>query len=351
MKKLKRNPLRFEGFQLFTEYAKKTESRIGDASTVASLALELQAEITGALSNKAFLYGHRTQNMFEAMVVSLGAVALVKQEDAGECYAVDAEMGLPDFRIVLGDGTQMLVEVKNFNGAQTAEYEEKASYLDGLSRYSQLTGCQLRIAIYWRQWNQWTLVPLTAFTRQGDKLGISFPVAYTKNELAVLGDLFIGTRFPLTLRVTTDSVPVDGEPGSFRLTIRRVQLFCAGQEITRDDEKAIALFLMMNSNWPQESPASIVDGRVESFEIHATPHEDHGRGFEIVGSLSGLFCSAFAYATTDQQGTLEQLRITVDPGSLGQMIPADYQGEALPLWRFSFLPADSTNPAESAPSK
>lgn len=35
---------------------------------------------------------------------------------------------------------------------------------------------------------------------------------------------------------------------------------------------------------------------------------------------------------------IHRMGMTVDPGSLGQMIPADYESAALPLWRFRVQP-------------
>jgi hypothetical protein len=47
-------------------------------------------------------------------VVSLGKIALIKQEDAGPAWTTRRGLKIPDYRIVLPDGTTFLVEVKHF---------------------------------------------------------------------------------------------------------------------------------------------------------------------------------------------------------------------------------------------
>jgi hypothetical protein len=57
-----------------------------------------------SLDNDAFVYGFRVQSMFETVVASPGQVKLLKQEDADSAYySSDADLVLPDFRMVAGD--------------------------------------------------------------------------------------------------------------------------------------------------------------------------------------------------------------------------------------------------------
>ena len=57
--------------------------------------------------------------MFEAMLISLGDFTVLKAEDQGKLYP-GTGFRVPDFRVVLTDGTQWLIEVKNV-------YEKDAS--------------------------------------------------------------------------------------------------------------------------------------------------------------------------------------------------------------------------------
>jgi len=77
--------------------------------------------------NRAFIYGHLAESLFIQLVAALDNVRLIKQEDAGEVYAQDETLRLPDFRLVLSDGVVVLVEVKNFR--QTKGTEEILTFL------------------------------------------------------------------------------------------------------------------------------------------------------------------------------------------------------------------------------
>src|SRR5215831_1716986 len=96
--------------------------------------------------------------MFEGVVIALGQVQMIKEEDAGGWYDGD-KLTVPDYRIILRDGTQFLVEVKNHN-AGPFEISFKKEYVNGLRRYGGLTGSPVKLAVYWVRWRTWTLVSL-----------------------------------------------------------------------------------------------------------------------------------------------------------------------------------------------
>jgi hypothetical protein len=62
------------------------------------------------------------------------------------------------------------------------------------------------------------------------------------------------------------------------------------------------------------------------------PPEDHGQGFEFVGTLSSLFSSMFLSSTSDRD-RVSRLGINVVGGSLRSLIPDDYHSDTFPLWR------------------
>jgi len=66
-------------------------------------------------------------------------------------------------------------------------------------------------------------------------------------------------------------------------------------------------------------------------ERDRTPQEDHHQGLESVGALSGLFSSMYLSSTSDAD-RVTRLGINVVGGSLGSLIPDDYQSDKLPLW-------------------
>jgi hypothetical protein len=161
----------------------------------------IRESVHGSHSNEALLHGLRTESMFEALVVSLGAVELIKQEDSGEIYSSDERLKAPDFRLVLSDESQMLVEVKNFYQKNDARrvFELEEDYLEALLRYSKLMGCDLLLAVDWAKWNIWTLVRPEIFKSSGKRRTLDMFDALKANRMASLGDYSIGTKFPLSL--------------------------------------------------------------------------------------------------------------------------------------------------------
>ena len=102
----------FDLLSMLSDFGLEREMRINHPETIAAFLESAKAALTNAQDDSALLHGQRTQAMFEAMVVSLGAYRLLKSEDNGSSYS-DGTYAVPDFRIVLPDGEQWLVEVKN----------------------------------------------------------------------------------------------------------------------------------------------------------------------------------------------------------------------------------------------
>jgi hypothetical protein len=275
--------------------------------------------------------------MFESMVASLGAVQILKVEDSGEIYVSDETLKVPDFRLVLADGSQMLVEVKNFYQAKDPRqiFDLGADYLEGLARYSKAMSCNLLLAIYWAKWNIWTLVRPEEFKNQGGKRVLDMLEAMKANHMAILGDYSIGTRFPLSLVLHADRTKprAIGPDGTAAFTIGRVEPYSAGHLIADTLERRIAACLMFYGKWEYEVEPRIVGNEIEAVEHRWIPEEDHNQGFEIVGSISEMFCTFYKFAT-QEEGQLGRLRLDITPGSWGTLIPNDYKGGALPLWRF-----------------
>lgn len=68
-----------------------------------------------SLANQRRLHGRWTQDLFQAVLVSLDDIRMIKDEDAGTFFfdQDQPELKLPDFRVVCGDDEHLLVEVKN----------------------------------------------------------------------------------------------------------------------------------------------------------------------------------------------------------------------------------------------
>ncbi|MGH7204937.1 MAG: hypothetical protein ACREI2_01875 [Nitrospiraceae bacterium] len=354
MKFIKRDPLKFDVFNALAQFSQGEKLSIHDPKITESFIGRIRSSVNASRDNDAFLFGQRTQAMFEALVVSLGKIVMMKQEDAGEVFTAVEEVGLPDERLVFHDGTQMLVEVKNHyqkkDPFEPMVLEEK--YVNGLNKYASLMGVEFRLATYWVNFNQWTLVSSSTLERKSGKAILSWKDAFMFNEMATLGDMMIGTKLPLAITVVTDRNkprPVGGD-GMVSFHIADMKISCAGNFISSQLERNIAWYLIMHGDWEEQEPeAKITDGQLDeiTFEwlpntYHAEPDKYDEQGFAIIGSLSGMF-SRYYRQMTLQDGRIGQIRVDVSPGSLGQLIPEDYKGQTLPLWRMVQQPKDRQN--------
>ena len=84
--------------------------------------------------------------------------------------------------------------------------------------------------------------------------------------------------------------------------------------------------------WEEEARAEISDGELVAVNVTRTPQADNDQGFEFIGTLSSLFSSMYLSSTSDAD-RVTRLGINVSGGSLGSLIPDDYDSDTLPLWR------------------
>jgi len=340
MEKIRATSPLFQGFRQFALHSFLQGKTFSDAVAVDEFLNDLRADINKALSKENMLFGLRTEVMFEYLVAGLGKVALLKQEDGAECYARDGSaLEIPDFRIVLEDSRQILVEVKNLHHSNpTKALTLKADYLDGLCKYATLTKSELFIAIYWSRWRLWTLNKPDAFTRQGGAAELPFLESHKSSHMALLGDCAIGTRWPLRFVMFLEelnSTKVSDSERTISVKIEAVKMFCEEDEITDPTEKTIAWFLMLYGNWKEtEHTHSDEEGRLYAVEYRFEPEEvPVGQNVHIAGNLSTMFVRSFLSATSDRDSkSVRQFHMKSKPGALGRLIPEGYKGKALPLW-------------------
>lgn len=111
--RLKRNPILFDVFDLFDSVGRGRKYKIGNAEDNAAF-VQLVSESLTEANTDSMIYGRRTEAMFSYVVASLGKCTLIKKEDAGDVFSNDIDITIPDYRLVMEDGSQMLVEVKNY---------------------------------------------------------------------------------------------------------------------------------------------------------------------------------------------------------------------------------------------
>lgn len=342
MKQVVRNPMRFEALNLLALHGREHSVSIMNSATRVGLLARMGASLLEALEDDALLYGQRTEAMFQAMVASLGHFQVLKQEDVGDTFVADVAMQIPDFRLILPDGTPLLIEVKNLyqDTHVSRPFVMKATYLDGLLRYAKAMQCELKIAIYWStDWNLWSLVRPEVFHEQGKRMVLSMNQALLASEMRILGDRWIGTAFPLRIRFHADPTQprfID-KRGQAQFVIDDVELSCSDHVIMDKLEQQIALYLMMYGGWQEEAPVHIMDDQLDYFDIEYFPPEDSRQGFALVGSLSRMFCTAYNSRTLEG-GKVQQLQVDTTPGFLSHLMLGQHTRNVLPLWIFDVQP-------------
>lgn len=339
MKRLDRAPERFDVLDLFARMARDGNLPFDEDSSQDEFARRVAASIGQARRSPTLLHGRRTQELFGYVAASLGSAKLIKSEDGGDIISDESELRVPDFRLVLRDGKQLLVEVKNCHSRspRTAVRLDQP-YLSSLRSYGDLTGSPVFIAVYWSGWNLWTLTPLDEFPPGG----LTLLSASLRNHMVTLGDEAIATTPPLTLRIVADPAsPRTRRPsGEVELTIGNVEFFCGGRPITDKTERRLAFLLMILGTWPEADTDVAMDGEslVHIDFVYAPEEVTSGQPFEIIGHQSGFVSRRFDFLTTREK-SITSLSPADAPGSLGLGIPENYVSDALPLWRFRMKPS------------
>ncbi len=312
-----------------------------------------------SLDNVSRLQGHQTQYAFEAVTVALGAVRLIKTEDAGLYYFDDAQGKLlpPDFRIVLRDGTVLLVEVKTVAPGMEKKVKVRADDMAAAQAYARMTGGRLLYAHYWAGPNLWTLVDPSRFEKAGAQRRLSISSAMKGNEMVLLGDATLAGTWPLTISVLFDpeqeqsATGPDAQEGERLVAVTGLQLANAGQVITDPVEKKLAWFLAQYAGWvPEEATHTDGDGRIVRLDYNLSPDGDEEafatytqQGFAVFGALSSVYTRRFLMSTTTENGDITALRQEPSPALMTQLVPDDYwdkgRERVLRLWRFHLQPS------------
>lgn len=305
-------------------------------------------KLAEALGNDILLHGQRTENMFEALVVSLGCYKLLKREDIGVVHP-EGMYTAPDFQVHLHDGAQWLIEVKNVYDADPGRqrFRIRQQDFDHLKNYALAVNCPLKFALYWARWRVWTLIDADDLALMDVKLATDMFKAAPLNEMARLGDRMIGTKPPLKLRLFADkskprSISAEGEAS---LTVSHAAVFCGDIEITDPIERNIAWIFMEFGDWECGEPQASMNGaELNAIEFQWTPHERANKreNFEMIGTLSSMFSRYYATQTLAEEGVV-QTEAELTPDWFAPLIANDQRSGGLPLWRF-ILQIDRSTP-------
>jgi hypothetical protein len=254
---------------------------------------------------------------------------------------------VPDFRVVLENGEQWLIEVKNVYEPDPLHQRRQLmapDYLADLDAYAKATKATLKLAVFWARWQIWMLLSPDRLVDDEGYVKVEMFVAMRFNELSALGDRLIATRPPLVLRYVMDETKgnVIGPDGVAQCTIGAATIFCGDREITRPIEKDIACIFLQFGEWVEQGAQAVVDGdklRAIDFvwEPRERPNED--LGFAFIGALSRMFSRYYALKTLSGPDVVQ---IEIDPrhGWFAALTAGGYKGDALPLWLIHQQPAN-----------
>ena len=326
---------------------------LADARMSDAFGHHVDAAMSQALSDPILLQGMRVEAMFENLVASLGEVMLIKPEDTGPFQSAEPMLA-PDFRVVLKDGANWLVEVKNVYcqdpAIQRRELMTK-DYRRKLETYARATGAILKIAVFWARWSIWTLVDPERMAPRKQGLTLDMLSSIKANEMGALGDQTIGLRAPLSLRLTMDpprTSEIDGD-GNVIATISKAQMFSAGHELLHPSDQRIAWAILQYAGWEMPPAHAVTCGqRLEAIEFTCSPREPSDQGFELAGSLSRMF-SRFYAERTISDGKVIDIAVPLQNEWLGALCSRDGPAR-MALWRFIQKPRyDHARASQRAP--
>jgi hypothetical protein len=357
LKKLGRQPRHLGTLALFAALQPNSASSIGSAQQQQEFLTDLAQGLSESMANQARLHGWRVQALFKALVIELGGVLMVKDEDEGDLYFNDRDgkLKLPDLRLVLEDRTTVFIEVKNVNPAKRDVTTISRGELESLGRYTQLQQGRLLLAHYWSAINTWTLIDPVCLDCSKGRVEISLETAVCENEMSIVGDRHLFTVPPLTMTVYSDpdrlatlSSSNESQRQLGRFTIGAVEYTAGGRLLKNPEEERIAFALMHFGQWNVESDVDIEAGRPRALRYTFGPSERpegspslEEQPFELVGSLSSIYSTMFNFATLTDDGRVAKLGHEPTPGGIGGLVPSNYferDAHDLQLWGFELQP-------------
>ena len=335
-------PKPFDLLASASEFARESGIPLNDPTLVESFLASARARLEAALADPTLLHGSRAERLFESTVLSLGRYTLLKTEDAGRVHS-DERCRAPDFRVVLDDGEQWLVEVKNVRCEDPFKQRTtmSAAYLASLEAYSRAVGSPLRIAIYWSKWSLWTIIAPDSFRRRDGGLSVRMMDAIMVNEFVRLGEVSIATRAPLRLLLRADPEKpraVDAA-GEARFVIGSVHIFSGEVELMDARDRRLAEILVFYGDWPMEGPFAVIEGdQLIGAEYVAEPPEQSDQGFDGIGWASRIFSRYFAIRTIEGDAII-QLRADAVPEWFAPLASWPFSESKLPLWLIRMQPS------------
>lgn len=342
MKRIKRDPEKFEVIDLFTALGREHGYRLSVEEDANDFIERIGSSLRMSQNNPNLLHGKRVESLFAHVAGALGNCRLIKQEDSGEAFTTEQDIQAPDYKLILNDGSQYFIEVKNCHFPNIkSPYPIKKDYLKKVENYAQLHGTPLLFAIYFSRQNKWFLLRKESLIEQKKRYVTDFLNAMAKNEMSLLGDRIIGTEPNLSIALLADrskeaKVSEDGEAN---FIIGDVKIYSADREVTDDLEKSIAFYLMRFGTWSEHDAEGIFEedefcGVRFTYSPDFPPEEQI---FSIIGELSSMISSSYGEQTVYEKSVIA-LDTNLEPSVFAVKIPDKYKGNNLPLWQFIIQP-------------
>lgn len=342
MKRMKRNPAKFDAIELYAAIARERDYKINSENDHADFVATIGQSLKASQTDPNLLYGKRVEALFAHVIGAMGRCKIIKQEDSGSIYVIEDAFEVPDYRVVLSDGSSYLIEVKNFHMKSfKSKFTLPKKYMHKLDSYAQANNIPLRIAVYFSNPNVWVLLPKEAFREKEKHYVVDFGDAMARNEMATLGDRTIATLPDLRfeMRGDSDECSVPDANGQVLFTPREIKFYCRDQEVTTVHGKGIAFYLMRYGTWEEvDATPFMSDEKVTGVTFIFRPSNPASeQQFQTIGTLSSMISSAYRDLTVDK-GVVEALDVKQDPSFFTLEIPEDFKDPNLPLWQFILQP-------------
>ena len=206
MKRVKRNPEKFEVIDLFTAMGREHGYKLTVEEDAKDFIERIGKSLKASKANPNLLSGKRVESLFAPVAGALGNCSLIKQEDSGEVFSTEQNIQAPDYKVILKDGSQYFIEVKNCHFSNLKSfYPFNKTYIEKLENYADLHATPLLFAVYFSHQNKWTLLSKSSLIEQKNRYVTDFLNSISQNEMSLLGDRTIGTEPDLIVELIADA--------------------------------------------------------------------------------------------------------------------------------------------------
>lgn len=255
MERQKRDFEKFDAFDLYSMFTSKYNLEINNPSSIDSFLENIKSSVSSSKDNSIVIHGKRIETLFAIVAGALGKVKIIKQEDGGKIYS-QKDVKIPDYRLFLENGKQILVEVKNFSSSELYhEYSVNSSYYEDLREYADTCEVDLYFAIYYRLFNHWCLVPIKAFSQGNKKYKIDYLTAMARSEMGLIGDIILHTTPDLELKLLAnpdEAELLSDQTQNVQFIPRVSEFYCNNQKLDTKYEQDLAYYFMRFSSWPEK---------------------------------------------------------------------------------------------------